>query len=88
MGSSQRSPRIMHAWERMRTLWKEFVHLRNKSCIYKYVAVSYIVEANLSEPHTSETLVLSTIHKKLRIKIRELTNAPIFVRVIDHATAE
>ena len=47
-----------------------------------------IIGASLSEPHTSETLVLSTIHKKLRIKIGELTNASIFVRVIDHATAE
>ena len=47
-----------------------------------------LIGASLSEPHTSETLVLSTIHKKLRIKIGELTNASIFVRVIDHATVE
>ena len=34
-----------------------------------------MIAASLSEPHTSESFVLSTIHKKLRIKIGELTNA-------------
>ena len=48
----------------------------------------HLIGASLSEPHTSETLVLSTIHKKLWIQIGELMNASIFVRVIDHATVE
>ena len=49
--------------------------------------------ASLSKPHTSESFVLSTIHKKLRIKIGELTNASacvittsIFARVMVHDT--
>ena len=32
-----------------------------------------VIGASLSEPHTSETFVLSTIHKKLQIKIGEIT---------------
>ena len=50
-----------------------------------------IIGASLSEPHTSESFVLLTIHKKLRIKIGELTNASayiittsIFARVMIH----
>ena len=41
-----------------------------------------LIGASLSEPHTSETFVLSTIYKNLRIKFGELTNASIFVRVM------
>ena len=47
---------------------------------------SAVIGASLSEPHNSETFVLSTIYKKLRIKIGELTNASIFVRVVVHDT--
>ena len=54
-----------------------------------------IIGASLSEPHTSESFVLSTIHKKLRIKIGELTNASvcaittsIFAHVIVHDTVK
>ena len=35
--------------------------------------------ASLSEPHTNETFMLSTIHKKLRIKIRKLTTPSILI---------
>ena len=41
-----------------------------------------LVRASLSEPHTSETLVLSTIHKKLWIKIGELTTPSILILLV------
>ena len=47
-----------------------------------YVRIS--VGASLSEPHTGRNFVLLTIHKKLQIKIRELTVASIFVRIMVH----
>ena len=42
--------------------------------------------SNWGEPHTSKTFVLSPIHKDLQIKIEELTNASIFIRVMVHDT--
>ena len=49
--------------------------------------------ASLSEPHTSESFMLSTIHKKLWIKIGELSNVSvciitnsIFAHVMVHNT--
>ena len=40
------------------------------------------------KPHSSESFVLSTIHKKLEIKIRVLMNASIFVCVMVHDTVK
>ena len=45
-----------------------------------------VIGASLSEPHTGRNFVLLTIHKKYGIKIRELTTASIFVRVMVHDT--
>ena len=54
-----------------------------------------LIRVSLSEPHTSESFVLSIIYKKLRIKIEELTNASacvittsIFTRVMVHDTVK
>ena len=56
---------------------------------------SGLIGVSLSEPHTSKSFVSSTIHKKLWIKIGELTNAPvcvittsIFARVMVHDTVK
>ena len=49
---------------------------------------SVFIGASLSEPHTGRNFVLSTIHKKLRIKIGELTVASIFVRVMVRDTVK
>ena len=54
--------------------------------IYNYL--SWIIGASLSEPHTGRNFMLSTIHKKLRIKIGELTVASIFVRVMVRDTVK
>ena len=56
--------------------------------IIGYYCDTLIVGASLSEPHTGRNFVLSTIHKKLRIKIEELTVASIFVRVMVHDTVK
>ena len=48
--------------------------------------VRLIIRASLSEPHTGRNFVLSTIHKKLRIKIGVLTYN--FVRVMVHDTVK
>ena len=42
-----------------------------------------MVEASLSEPHTSESFVLSTIHKKITDKNRRTS---IFAHVMVHDT--
>ena len=40
------------------------------------------------EPHTGQNFMLSTIHKKIQIKIGELTTASIFARVMVHDTVK
>ena len=47
-----------------------------------FITLQCFIGANLNEPHTGKTFVLSTIYKNLRIKIRELTNASIFICVM------
>ena len=52
--------------------------------IGKMFNVVTIIGVSPSEPYTSETFVLMTIHKNLQIKIGEPTNASIFVCVMVH----
>ena len=43
------------------------------------VIFTIMIGASLSEPHTSESFMLLIIHKKLRIKIRELMNTSVCI---------
>ena len=47
-----------------------------------------IIGASLSEPHTGRNFVLSTIHKKLWVKIGKFTVASIFVHAMVHDTVK